>query len=107
MKACLMKVNYDPKYTMPHQTRPLDTFQGRLTLAREIYSTGERQLRQTLEEAVLQRKAKHAAHLAATGQEPVSPTRHDKHDKHEQSPKQQSPKHTSKQKKHDKAVSIC
>ena len=36
MKACLMKVNYDPRYTAPHQLRTMDSF----LMARETYGPG-------------------------------------------------------------------
>jgi hypothetical protein len=64
MKACLMKVNYDPKYTHPHTqaTRPdkpsglyeSSGLHARLTLTKEIYGPAlpeRRHLRETLEDA--------------------------------------------------------
>ena len=40
MKACLMKVNYDPKYTSPHSHKPYQSLHVRLTVAKDIYSHG-------------------------------------------------------------------
>ena len=39
MKACLMKVNYDPKYTTPHSHKPYQSLHVRLNVAKDIYST--------------------------------------------------------------------
>ena len=60
MKACLMKVNYDPKYINPNQLKSpyaasLDT---RLSLTKEIYGPAlpeRKHLRETLEDAAKKR----------------------------------------------------
>lgn len=68
MKACLLKVNYSPAYTAPHKTLSLDTYKGRLNQTKDIYGTSEKQLRQNLEEAALQKKAKLRAFLRDNGE---------------------------------------
>ena len=35
MKACLMRVNYDPRYTSPHTVRTMDS----IVLAKETYGS--------------------------------------------------------------------
>ena len=58
MKACLMRVNYDPRYITPHT----GSLQSRLAVTRDIYGAGagvqQRQLKETLEEAAARRKAR-------------------------------------------------
>lgn len=63
MKAIMMKVNYDPKYTTPHlqlkQERALyEPLHTRLTLTKEIYGPAlpeRKHLKETLEDAARRR----------------------------------------------------
>lgn len=50
MNACLMKVNFNPKYVVPHkklskQDWALDNLNSRLKIASEVYGTAEKKLK--------------------------------------------------------------
>ena len=59
MKACLMKVNYDPKYNQPH--KGYEPLQTRIHMAREVYNTGKEKklLKESLEEAAKRKVRQH------------------------------------------------
>lgn len=74
MKACLMKVNYDPKYTTPHTHKPFGSLQVRLDVAKNVYKSSSNHIskvKESLEEAARKKLKKQDGSISCSPESDV------------------------------------